>query len=141
MVFDEIAKIRFNNPCEIVSKLKDYMVDDHFERGILQRAHSTCSLVFTGNIDKIPTDLGRDILEHLPEFLKEPAIIDRIHGLIPGWELPKIMKSNIHLAKGYALAADYLSEIFHQLRNQSLESLLDEIVEFQGDYTIRDEKL
>jgi len=140
VVFDEVAKIRFTNPDEVVAKLKDYMVDGFFERGQLRRAHSNCSLVFVGNIELCDKGVLGSIIDYLPSFMKDSAFIDRIHGLIPGWELPKIMKSEVHLASGYGLAVDYLSEILHKMRTRSFEPLVEQSVELVGDYTIRDEK-
>lgn len=140
VVFDEIAKVKFSNPDEVVSKLKDYMVDGHFERGLLKRAHSTCSLVFVGNVELSSTGVVGDIIDYLPNFMQDTAMLDRIHGLIPGWRLPKISRSDIHLARGYGLAADYLSEILHRLRGFSFEPIVKEVFEYVGKYTIRDEK-
>lgn len=140
VIFDEIAKVKFTNPDEIVSKLKDYMVDGFFERGQLKRAHSDCSLVFIGNIEMEEGRILGDVKDYLPNFMKDTAFLDRIHGLLPGWELPKILKSETHLAKGYGLAADALSELFHRLRTYSLEALVNDHIELVGNYTIRDEK-
>lgn len=41
-----------------------------------------------------------------PKALSEPVLLDRIHDLIPGWELPKIMEADKHLSHGLGLAAD-----------------------------------
>ena len=140
VIFDEIAKIRFTNPDEVVAKLKDYMVDGFFERGQLKRAHSDCSLVFMGNIELGYEGILGDITGYLPSFMRDTAFLDRIHGLLPGWELPKILKSDIHLARGYGLAVDYLSEILHRMRAYSFEAPVEQHVELLGNYTIRDEK-
>ena len=140
VVFDEIARVKFTNPDEVVAKLKDYMVDGFFERGTLKRAHSDCSLVFMGNIELGEGGVLGSIINYLPVFMRETALIDRIHGLLPGWELPKIMRSDVHLATGYGLAVDYLSEILHRMRTRSFEPLVEQSIELIGDYTIRDEK-
>jgi len=140
VIFDEIAKVKFTNPDEVVAKLKDYMVDGFFERGQLKRAHSDCSLVFMGNIELASEGILGSIMDYLPSFMKDTAFLDRIHGLLPGWELPKILRSDVHLAQGYALAADFLSEILHRMRSYSLETLIEQKFELQGSYTIRDEK-
>jgi len=140
VVFDEISKVRFADPDEVAAKLKDYMVDGFFERGQLKRAHSDCSLVFVGNVELSPGGVLGGIVDYLPSFMKDSAFIDRVHGLLPGWELPKILKSDVHLARGYALAADYLSEVLHRMRAYSLEALVGQHVELVGGYTIRDEK-
>jgi ATP-dependent Lon protease len=131
LVFDEISKIKFANSDEMIGKLKDYMVDGFFERGP-KKAHSICSLVFVGNIEYDP-------LDSLPNFMKDSALLDRIHGFIHGWKLPKIKQSDEHLAKGYGIVADYLSEIFHQLHLQNFSYIINENVKFE-DLTIRDEK-
>lgn len=141
VVFDEISKIKFANSDEVVAKLKDYMVDGYFERGSFHpKRPSACSLVFIGNVDieRASTPLG--LVSHLPSFMHDTAFLDRIHGFIHGWELPKIMKSEEHLARGYGIASDYLAEVLHQVRTVSLEQEIDSLFEFLGAPTIRDEK-
>jgi ATP-dependent Lon protease len=139
VVFDEVSKIRFTNPDEMAGKLKDFMVDGFFERGALKRAHSDCSLVFLGNIEKEEEVHPGQIIRTLPDIMQDSAFIDRMHGLIPGWEMPKIMKSEEHLAQGVGLAADYFAEIMHELRKENFKDLVNEHVEFGSNFTIRDE--
>jgi ATP-dependent Lon protease len=139
IAFDEVSRIKFTNPDEMAGKLKDFMVDGFFERGILKRAHSGCSLVFLGNIEREGGMLTKEIRYALPDIMQDSAFLDRIHGLIPGWELPKIMKSEEHLAQGIGLAADYFAEIMHKLRKESFEDVINSHVEFGDNFTIRDE--
>ncbi|MEM2760336.1 MAG: BREX system Lon protease-like protein BrxL [Nitrososphaerales archaeon] len=140
VVLDEISKLTFSNGEEMVGKLKDYMVDGFFERGP-KKAHATCSLVFMGNMEFGSTvPVPADAVSSLPTFMHDSAIIDRIHAFISGWELPKIRQSSEHLASGYGIVADYLSEVFHQLSLQSYSNLISERVRIEGDITIRDEK-
>jgi ATP-dependent Lon protease len=145
VALDEIGKLIFSNSEEMLGKLKDYMVDGFFERGP-KKGHAKASLVFMGNLEfrkELPGPT--DIIAALPSFMKDSALLDRIHSFIPGWELPKIMQSSEHLASGYGIVADYLSEIFHQM---SLDSYYSNIVserlrieeEAGGGVTIRDEK-
>ena len=139
VAFDEVSKIRFTNPDEVAGKLKDFMVDGFFERGTLKRAHSDCSLTFLGNIEKEEKMHPEQIIYALPDIMQDSAFIDRIHGLIPGWEMPKIMKSEEHLAQGVGLAADYFAEIMHELRKENFKDLVSEHVDFSSNFTIRDE--
>jgi len=139
VVFDEVSKIRFTNPDEMAGKLKDFMVDGFFERGTLKRAHSDCSLAFLGNIEigeKTPIE---QIQHVLPNIMHDSAFLDRIHGVIPGWELPKIMKMEEHLAQGTGLAADYFAEVTHELRKENFKDIIDNHIELAENYTIRDE--
>ena len=84
-------------------------------------------------------DVG-SVLSYLPGFMHDSAFLDRIHGFIPGWELPKIMKSDVSLASGYGLASDYVAEVLHRFRSESAEGVVNEHFELVGNYTIRDEK-
>ena len=138
IVFDEIAKVKFPHPDEMMGKLKDYMVDGHFERGP-KKATSLCSLVFMGNIEVMGYVPAEDINYALPEFMRnDTAFIDRVHGVIPGWEIPKIKKSEIHLSKNYGFSVDYFSEILHELRKLDFGPLIRSMVELEN-VTIRDE--
>ena len=138
IVFDEVAKVRFPHPEEMMGKLKDYMVDGHFERGP-KRATSLCSLVFMGNIEVSGYVPAEDINYALPEFMRnDTAFLDRIHGVIPGWEIPKIKKSEIHLSKNYGFSVDYFSEILHELRKIDFSPIIRSMVEL-NNVTIRDE--
>jgi len=144
VVFDEISKVKFTNPNEMVGKLKDYMESGHYERGP-KRAFSTCSLVFMGNISVERGETGEyvpveEFTYVLPKDIRESAFIDRVHGVIPGWELPKIFKSLYHLSTGYGIATDYFAEVLHSLRRENYTHIIEEEAEFVGDYTIRDER-
>jgi ATP-dependent Lon protease len=138
IVFDEVSKVTFPRPEEMMGKLKDYMVDGHFERGP-KKATSLCSLVFMGNIEVSGYVPIEDINYVLPECMRnDTAFIDRIHGIIPGWEIPKIKKSEVHLSKNYGFSVDYFSEILHELRKLDFAPLIRSMVEL-NKVTIRDE--
>jgi ATP-dependent Lon protease len=138
IVFDEVSKVTFPRPEEMMGKLKDYMVDGHFERGP-KKATSLCSLVFMGNIEVSGYVPIEDVNYVLPDCMRnDTAFIDRIHGIIPGWEIPKIKKSEVHLSKNYGFSVDYFSEILHELRKLDFTPLIRSMVEL-NKVTIRDE--
>jgi ATP-dependent Lon protease len=119
VVFDEISRIDFKNPDEVIGKFKDYMESGEFERGLLKRSRSNCSLVFQGNIDiegNLPIE---DFSAVMPDCMNDSAFVDRIHGMIPGWEMPKIKQSEVHLCNGYGLITDYFCEVMHELRKEN----------------------
>ena len=143
VIFDEISKVKFTNPSDMMGKLKDYMESGHFERGP-KKGFSTSSLMFMGNIQVekrenvyIPVE---DFTYALPQDMRDSAFIDRIHGVIPGWELPKISKSGTHLSKEYGIASDYFCEVLHNFRREHYGYKLSENIEISDDFTIRDEK-
>jgi len=143
VVFDEVSKVRFPNPDEVMGKLKDYMESGQYERGD-KRVVSDASLVFMGNVAVEKSPEGyipvEDLTYVLPEPMRDSAFIDRIHGLLPGWEMPKISQSRYHLSKGYGIASDYFGEALHAMRKESLSSLVGRHVELSDNFKIRDEK-
>lgn len=117
VVFDEISATAFPDK-SLVAALKDYM-----ESGNISRAGrplvADCSFLFTGNIEldadgRTPHRSYAHLFEVLPKELCDTAIADRIHGFIPGWELPKI--SDDALADGMGLVSDYFGEVLSGLR-------------------------
>jgi ATP-dependent Lon protease len=143
VVFDEISKVRFSNPDEMMGKLKDYMESGMYERGD-KNVMSDSSLVFMGNIAVESSGSGyvpiEDLTYVLPEAMRDAAFIERIHGVVPGWELPKISQAKYHLSKGYGIASDYFAEALHSMRKESLSSLVSQHVELSDNFKIRDEK-
>jgi len=140
VIFDEVMKVRFINPDDMMGKLKDYMESGHFERGP-KKARATCSLVFMGNVQVEKYEDGyipiEDLFYVLPDIMRDTAFIDRINGLIPGWELPKI-KDPRHLSSNYGFSTDYFSEILHSLRNLSFQTELKNKIEIENIISIRD---
>ena len=136
VIFDEVSRIEFPDPHEMVGRLKDYMESGMYERGAMRQVRSGCSIVMQGNIDA-DYDSWEAVL---PQSLREPALIDRIQGLLPGWEMPKIMSADLHLSSGIGIAADYFSEIIHQMRSMTASSIIRERVELLGQPSIRDER-
>ncbi len=138
VIFDEVNYLRLEGTEEMLGKLKDYMESGNYERGGKQVA-SDCSIVFIGNSDLIPRSAS-DIDRFLPGFARDPAVMDRVHGMLPGWRLPKISKSQEHLARGKGLSLDLLSYVFHEMRKVDASTLAREFVRFSKEVTIRDER-
>lgn len=58
------------------------------------------------------------LFEPLPDFMQVIAFLDRIHGYLPGWEIPKLAPSSY--SKDYGFITDYFCEIMHELRRIDL---------------------
>jgi len=117
VVFDEVGKIEFMNAAEMMGKLKHFMALSEYERG-KRKGSSGCSLAFLGNVDVSGERPIEEFTYVLPEDMRESAFIDRIHGFIPGWEIPKVGRAEAYLSRYYGFATDYFSEIMHQLRRK-----------------------
>ncbi len=121
VVFDEIAHTTFGDEDATISTLKDYMESGNFSRGAKSFA-ADASLVFTGNLDvdgDQPDPRYRHLFEPLPDELEDSAFLDRIHGYLPGWEVPKITPAA--LAGGVGFVTDYFGEVLVRLRDDDFQ--------------------
>lgn len=137
VVFDEIAHTTFGEEDATLSTLKDYMESGQFSRGTKSFA-TDASLVFTGNLDvdgEQPDSRYRHLLEPLPEELIDSALMDRVHGYLPGWEIPKITPAS--LAQGVGFVTDYFGEVLVKLREDDFQGKM-RALEFCDGMTRRD---
>ena len=126
VVFDEAQTLSFSNPDVTVAKLKGYLEQGKYSKGKFTVA-ADAGAVFIANVQMGANGRPaheRNLFGEMPTLLQETALLDRIHGLLPGWHLPRMSVDT--LSKGVGLKADYLGEIFHALRSR-LE--YDEFVE------------
>lgn len=120
LVFDEIANTEFKDPAATLSIFKDYMEYGNFTLG-RYAVKGEASIVFVGNIDvlgNLPHEKYYHLLEPLPEDMIDSAFFERVHGYIPGWEMPKLTEQAF--ATGYGFTLDYFAELLHLLRNMLL---------------------
>lgn len=129
VALDEIETIKFTDPSELQGALKNYLESGNFSvanyRGV-----SSAGFMLLGNIpltqDRKP--LHNKYFINLPKFFQNSALLDRFHGFIEGWKLPR-MREDLKL-RGYTLNVEYFSEILHKLRTipdfaNVVDSLLD----------------
>ena len=72
--------------------------------------------------------LSYKYFDALPEVFKESALLDRFHGMIEGWLLPRV---NVDLAlQDWTLNVEFFSEVLHQMRTESIYSqIVDDLIE------------
>lgn len=127
IIFDEISRLRFSQNRATLSLLKDYMESGQFSRGRASYGADT-SLVFLGNLEvegRHPATRYRHLFEVLPKELQETAVLDRLHGFIPGWEFPKLTPAALQPTK--ALASDYFGEVLLALRDLPYDAIWDRV--------------
>ncbi|GLV54351.1 hypothetical protein KDH_11990 [Dictyobacter sp. S3.2.2.5] len=74
---------------------------------------------------------------NLPDFLRETAFIDRIHGIVPGWQLPRIEEGSI--SKQIGFKADFFGDIIHTLRHTAgYEDYIKAHGKIIGTHDVRD---
>lgn len=117
--FDELQSIKFTDASEMQAFLKGYLeygkaTVDNYE------FMSQCGLILLGNIDlsadKLPLD--DKYFKKMPEIFQESALLDRFHGMIEGWLLPRIDSDMV--LHDWTLNAEFFSETLHQMRTESV---------------------
>jgi ATP-dependent Lon protease len=118
LVLDEGQSINFKGADDIHAKFKDYLESGQFSVGG-KKVTSECGLIILANIPLTLEGQPRqtDYIRHLPEMFHDSALIDRFHGIIPGWKIPRFTTN--HAAQGVGIKADVFGEYLHQLRTVS----------------------
>lgn len=128
VAFDEIQTITFSDNSEMQSFLKNYL---EYGRATIDNYEfmSECGLMLLGNIllsdNNEPTNYK--YFDTLPEVFRDSALLDRFHGMIEGWLLPRV---NVDMAlQDWTLNVEFFSEVLHQLRTESAYShVVDDLV-------------
>lgn len=117
VVLDEAQSISFENPGEIIGILKGFLEAGYFTRG-KQRVTSETGVMLLANIpiESSGLPVSENLFSNLPVFFRETAFIDRLHGVIPGWSIPKFDSSMISKEVGFK--ADFFGEVLHELRDK-----------------------
>ena len=141
IVFDEAQTISFDNPGEVIGILKDYLESGRYTRGNKSVTEDT-GVVLLGNIPLDST--GRPsqavLFYNLPHFLQETALIDRLHGILPGWEIPRVTVDTP--ARGVGFKADFFGEVLHALREHpgGYDEYVAAHLKLHGTEDMRDKK-
>ncbi|MFP4487222.1 MAG: BREX system Lon protease-like protein BrxL, partial [Campylobacterales bacterium] len=105
------------------------------------RQTSNAGFIILGNIplDEDSQPLTNSYFDPLPEVFRESAFLDRFHGFIRGWEMPRIKQNMI--MQGNTLNVEYFSEILHLLRDDTVFStIVDELLDVPSNSDTRDVK-
>jgi ATP-dependent Lon protease len=133
LILDEIQTAKFEKPGEIIGTLKGFLANSKLTRGGKHETSSDCSLVMLANIElnNMQQPINDYYFDELPEFLRETAFIDRIKGLIPGWETRKLDINSF--AKGVGLKTDFFGDTLIKLRDDiEFDQICNQKIEFIG---------
>ena len=86
-------------------------------------------MILCGNISKeiMDEDGFGNMFVELPAVFHESALIERFHGFIKGWNIPR-MNDDLKVS-GWALNSEYFCSIMHELRNDlSYRSIVDQLI-------------
>ena len=136
IAFDEIQKVEFDNVNEMTQTLQGYMEQGTVKIGDKDDV-ADAGFVMLGNIDEAKMDEYQNMFEDLPSLFRTSALMDRIHGFIKGWDIPR-MNEGLKIS-GWALNSEYFSSIMHLLRDDiSYRAIVDRMVEYPANADTRD---
>ncbi|NLJ56154.1 MAG: BREX system Lon protease-like protein BrxL [Firmicutes bacterium] len=136
VAFDEVQTISFPDVDEVKGALKGYLESGEYRVGDY-RGVGDAGLVLMGNIPDEKMNININMFTELPASFQESALIDRFHGFIKGWDIPR-MRENMK-AKGWALNVEYFSEVMHALRKEIIyPGVVDAILKIPRSSDTRD---
>lgn len=134
--FDEVQSITFEQPGQIQQALKHYMEFGEI-KGFDAQMSTEAGVIVLGNIDAGKFDINQNMVENISEVFGESATLDRFHGFIPGWEIPRLNQDLV--ANGWAINTEYFAEVLHAMRDDlSYAALVDECLEIPAKADKRD---
>lgn len=138
ITLDEVQTISFTDVDEMRAALKGYLESGIFTVGNYEGT-AEAGVILCGNIKKETMDADGygDMFEELPSVFHESALIERFHGFIKGWNIPR-MNDDLKIS-GWALNSEYFCSILHELRNDmSYRAVVDELIEVPEAADTRD---
>lgn len=128
VALDEVQTISFTDTDEMRAALKGYLEQGTFTVGDY-KGMADAGMVLCGNIRKeiMDSDGYENMFAELPIVFHESALIERFHGFIKGWNIPR-MKDDLK-ANGWALNSEYFCSIMHELRSDmTYRGIVDEYI-------------
>ena len=138
VTLDEVQTISFTDTDEMRAALKGYLEQGNFTVGDYKGV-ADAGMVLCGNIRKeiMDADGYSNMFVELPEVFHESALIERFHGFIKGWNIPR-MNDDLKV-NGWALNSEYFCSIMHELRSDmTYRTIVDELVIVPDEADTRD---
>lgn len=128
VTLDEVQTISFTDVDEMRAALKGYLEQGIYTVGNHQNP-AEAGVILCGNIAKetMDRDGTTNMFHELPKVFHESALIERFHGFIKGWNIPR-MNDDLKVC-GWALNSEYFCSIMHELRDDtSYRAIVDELI-------------
>ena len=127
VALDEVQTINFTDVDEMRGVLKGYMENGKYTVGNHEGA-ADAGIILLGNISANFMNEYLNMFSELPRVFHESALIDRFHGFIKGWTIPR-MNDDLKMY-GWALNSEYFATIMHELRDDpSYRAIAEDMVE------------
>ena len=137
VALDEIREAEYMKDTEIQSALQAIMENGKYRAPDNHEVNVDAGIIFLGNITSARQNEYVNMCAELPKPFHQPQFLDRIHGFIKGWALPR-MKDDMK-ACGWALNSEYFATIMHELREDaSYRVIVDKLVKMPPASDTRD---
>lgn len=136
VALDEVQTINFNDVDEMRGVLKGYMENGKYTVGT-HDGSADAGIILLGNISSNFMNEYSNMFTELPAVFHESALIDRFHGFLKGWTIPR-MNDDLKMY-GWALNSEYFATIMHELREDpSYRAIVDLMIEVPEKSDTRD---
>lgn len=136
VALDEVGTIRFPDEAEMQGAMKGYLESGSYTVGI-KAGSGDAGVILLGNIKSEMMNVNVNMFETLPSVFGDSALIDRFHGFIEGWKIPR-MNENMKV-NGWALNTEYFAEIMHAFREDIVsKKVVDDMLIVPQDSDTRD---
>lgn len=138
VTLDEVQTISFKDTDEMRAAMKGFLENGVYTVGNHSNT-ADAGVILCGNISKSVMDMdgAENMFDELPTVFHESALIERFHGFIKGWNIPR-MNDDMKIC-GWALNSEYFCSILHALRDDiSYRAIVDELVKVPEKSDTRD---
>lgn len=127
VALDEIREAEYMKDTEIQSALQGIMENGKYRAPDNHEVNVDAGIIFLGNITSDRQNEYVNMCYELPKPFHQPQFLDRIHGFIKGWDLPRM--NDDMKACGWALNSEYFATIMHELRDDaSYRAIVDQLI-------------
>lgn len=136
VALDEVATIKFGDINEMQGAMKGYLESGVYTVGV-KEGKGDAGVILLGNISEENMNTDCNMLSKLPEVFGDSALIDRFHGFIEGWKIPRMSEDK--KINDWALNTEYFAEIMHALREDIIpRSIVDALIKIKDGADTRD---
>lgn len=127
VALDEIREAEYMKDTEIQSALQAIMENGAYRAPDNHEVNVDAGIIFLGNISSTAMSEYQNMFVELPKPFHQPQFLDRIHGFIKGWDLPR-MTDDLKVC-GWALNSEYFATVLHTLRDDpTYRAIVDQLV-------------
>ncbi len=127
VALDEIREGMYMEDPEIQSALQAIMENGKYRAPDNHEVLASAGIVFLGNISSRIMNEYQNMFVELPLPFQQPQFLDRIHGFIKGWDLPR-MTDDLKIC-GWALNSQYFTTVLHELRDDPIyRAVVDDLM-------------